>query len=167
MLSPYDYWQFWRNTPDNDVVKFLKMYTDLPLAKIAELEKLKDRELNEAKIILANEATKMCHGIEASESAMRTAYSTFTASQFGDDTPEFEIDKKNLSDGIQIFKLFHITGLCESASAAKRLIQGGGAKINNETVVSDTESVNIKHLKEGVIKLSAGRKKHLIVKCKG
>lgn len=168
MLSPYDYWQFWRNTVDADVVRFLKIFTELPLSEIQKLAALKDQEINEAKIILANEATKLCHGSQSSISAMQTAAQTFgNAAEIKDtesDLAIFNITKEQLQHGIPIFKLFSMSGLCESANEAKRLIKGNGAKLNNVTITSENKIISTADISNGQIMLSAGKKKHIVVK---
>ncbi|MDF3047367.1 MAG: tyrosyl-tRNA synthetase [Candidatus Midichloriaceae bacterium] len=164
MLSPYDYWQFWRNTEDEDVVRFLKLFTELSLDEINRLSQLQGKEINDAKIILANEATKLCHGLDAAKEAHATAIKTFTEGGAGGDLPIFYIDPNQLHQGVEAFKLFHLSGLCESLSAARRLIKGKGAKVNNVTVENDLDIISSNHLENGAIKLSSGQKKHLLVK---
>jgi tyrosyl-tRNA synthetase len=166
MLSPYDYWQFWRNTEDGDVRRFLRLFTELPLDEISRLEKLDGKDINEAKIILANEATKLCHGETAAKEAHETALKTFMEGGAGDDLPVFYIDPSELNQGIQAFKLFQMSGLCESLSAARRLIHGRGARVNNLVITNEQDLINAAHLSDGHIKLSSGQKKHLLVKVK-
>ncbi len=165
MLSPYDYYQFWRNTEDADVGKFLKLFTLLPMDEIARLEKLKDREINDAKKILAFEATKLCHGEAAAKDAEKTAQNVFEQGGVGDDLPAIEVPRTRLQAGINILDIFVETGLSASKGEARRLIQGGGAKINDNKVESDTQVINEKDLgSEVFIKISAGKKKHALVK---
>lgn len=164
MLSAYDYWQFWRNTEDDDVIRFLKLFTDVSLEEITRLSKLQGKELNDVKILLANEATTLCHSREAAMNAEETARNTFEQGAAGADLPTFTLSKAELSEGIPAYKLFHQVGLCDSFGAAKRLIQGKGAKINNQAIESEQMVVTDSHLEDGQIKLSAGQKKHLIVK---
>ncbi len=166
MLSPYDYWQFWRNTEDGDVERFLKLFTELPLSEIERLSKLEGRAINDAKVVLANEATKLCHGEEAAREAHATALKTFAEGGAGDDLPVFYINASELESGIPTFKLFQMSGLCDSLSAARRLIQGKGARVNNQPVVDEQNVINSTHLLNGHIKLSSGQKKHLLVKLK-
>lgn len=166
-LSAYDYWQFWRNTEDKDVTRFLKLFTELPLPEIEKLALLEGTEINEAKIILANEATAICHGREAAHAAYETAKQTFTQGGYGEDLPVLELGASALSEGIVLYKLYMQMGLAESGGAARRLIAGGGAKVNDEKCMDADMIVTSKHLDDkGMIKLSAGKKKHGIVKVK-
>lgn len=165
MCSPYDYWQFWRNTEDGDVERFLKLFTDLPLSEIEMLSKLEGQAINEAKIVLANVATTMCHGRVAADEAHKTAIETFERGSAGADLPVYEVSTAELAEGIPAFKLFSMCGLCESGSAARRLIAGKGAKLNNETVPNEMHLITQSDItSEGYIKLSAGQKKHMLVK---
>ncbi|MBA8666306.1 tyrosine--tRNA ligase [Holosporaceae bacterium 'Namur'] len=166
MLSPYDYWQFWRNTEDADVEKFLKMFTELPLSEIKKLAALQDKEINEAKIILANEATKLCHGEAAALSAYETAKKTFEQGAVGENLPICYVDLAEFNGGIQAFRLFNLSGLAATGAEAKRLIQGSGARINNELINDEHRLITDKFLVNGEMKLSAGKKKHAIIKVK-
>ncbi|MFI5017377.1 MAG: tyrosine--tRNA ligase, partial [Dongiales bacterium] len=164
-LSPYDYWQFWRDTADADVGRFLRMFTDLPLEEIARLEKLAGAEINAAKITLATEATKMAHGEAAAEAAAETARRTFGEGSAGDDLPSIEVASADLARGIQAIDLLHRTGLAASKSEARRLIKGGGARINGEAIADDAAVLTSADVtREGYIKLSAGKKKHALVR---
>jgi tyrosyl-tRNA synthetase len=164
-LSPYEYWQFWRNTEDADVGRFLRLFTELPLAEIAKLEKLRDAEINEAKKVLATEATALCHGREAAEAAAETARDVFEAGAAGSELPEVALPRDALERGIAAFELFARAGLAASNSEARRLIKGSGARINDVVVKSETQSVTLADLDpQGLIKLSAGRKRHAIVR---
>jgi len=164
-LSPYEYWQFWRNTEDADVGRFLRLFTELPLAEIAKLEGLRDAEINEAKKVLATEATALCHGREAAEAAAETARDVFEAGAAGSELPEFALPRDALERGIAAFELFARAGLAGSNSEARRLIKGSGARINDVVVKSETQSVTLADLDpQGLIKLSAGRKRHAIVR---
>jgi len=165
MLSPYDYWQFWRNTSDADVGRFLRLFTELPIAEIEKLEKLQDAEINEAKKILATEAAALCHGREAAEAAKATAEKTFEEGKLGEALPVIEIEKAELEKGIPAFALLHNSGLAASAGEAKRLIRGKGAKLNDVTIENESTLVTMKDLNpDSLIKLSAGKKKHVIAK---
>ncbi len=165
MLSPYDYWQFWRNTEDADVGRFLLMFTNLPKDEVNRLAALKDREVNDAKVILANEATKMCHGEDAAFNAMETAKKTFAEGGAGGDLPIINIPAAEINAGIPAFKLFVMSGLCESGGAARRLIQGKGAKLNNKTVESESQNISSADFDDkGELKLSFGQKKHVIIR---
>jgi tyrosyl-tRNA synthetase len=164
-LSPYDYWQYWRDTADADVGRFLRMFTDLPLAEIQRLEKLEGAEINAAKIVLATEATKMAHGEAAAAAATETARRTFGEGGAGDELPSIEVASADLARGIQAVELLHRTGLAASKSEARRLIKGDGARVNGETIVDETAVLTLAHVtREGYIKLSAGRKKHALVR---
>lgn len=164
-LSPYDYWQFWRNTDDADVVKFLKLFTDLPLDEIEKLGALSGAEINEAKKVLANEATTLAHGEAAATSAEKTAQQTFEQEGIGEELPVVEISRDVLENGLAAFNLFSMTGLAASNGEAKRLIKGGGARVNDAKVTDESESLTLANVTEdGVIKLSAGKKRHALVK---
>jgi tyrosyl-tRNA synthetase len=164
-LSAYDYWQFWRNTEDADVGRFLRIFTELPLAEIAKLERLRDAEINEAKKVLATEATALCHGSEAAEAAAETAREVFEAGGAGDALPEVALPRDALARGVPAFELFARAGLAASNSEARRLIKGGGARVNDAVVKSETQPISLADLDaQGLIKLSAGRKRHALVR---
>ncbi len=166
-LSPYDYWQYWRNTEDADVGRFLKLFTTLPMDEIAKLEALEGAEINEAKKVLAFEATKLCHGEQAAQDAQETAAKTFEQGSVGDDLPSIEIDSARLSGGISVLDLFVETGLTDSKGEIKRLIKGGGARINDNKIDDQDFNASDADLTgEGYIKLSAGKKKHALVRIK-
>lgn len=165
MLSPYDYWQFWRNTEDADVGRFLRFFTDLPMDEIAKLEALRGAEINEAKKILANAATTLLHGEQAARDAAETAQKTFEQGTVGDDLPEFTVSQAELAEGIPAFKLWHMAGLEESGGRARKLIQGGGARLNDVKVESEMQLITADAINaEGYAKLSAGKKKHAILR---
>lgn len=166
MLSAYDYWQFWRNTDDQDVKRFLLLFTELPSDEINRLSALQGKEINDAKVILANAATTLCHGEEAATLAHQTAIRTFTEGQSGDELPTFTISEESLQDGMMVFKLLAEIGAVESGGAARRLIQGGGLKINNQTVADEKELITASTLEENGVKISLGKKKHIILKLK-
>ncbi len=164
-LSPYDFWQYWRNTEDADVGRFLRLFTELPLAEIARLEKLAGSEINEAKKILANEVTALCHGAAAAAQAAETARQTFEEGALASDLPTVQIPRARLQDGVAAFELFADAGLAASKGEARRLIKGGGARVNDVTVTSDTQPVTISDAgSDGILKLSAGRKRHVLVR---
>ncbi len=167
MLSPYDYYQYWRNTEDGDVGRFLKLFTTLPLEDIAKLESLQGQEINEAKKILAFEATKMCHGEQAAQEAADTAQKVFEQGTVGDDLPSIEIPKADLEKGMAFIDLFLATGLADSKGEVKRLIKGGGAKCNDNSVGDEALILSTGDLTaDGYIKLSSGKKRHALVKVK-
>jgi tyrosyl-tRNA synthetase len=164
-LPVFDYWQFWRNTEDADVGRFLRLFTDLPLPEIARLETLEGSEINEAKKILATEATSLCHGRAAAEAAAETARKVFVEGGIGEDLAIVEIERDALADGIPAFEAFVRAGLAASNGEARRLIKGGGARINDEAVAQETRAVSLIDLNlDGFIKLSAGRKRHALLK---
>lgn len=164
-LSAYDYWQFWRNTEDGDVGRFLRLFTELPLDEIARLEALEGAELNDAKKILANAATELCHGAEAAQRAAETASLTFERGALAEDLPTITVPHGELESGIAVYVLLRESGLCQSNGEARRLIKGGGARVNDVAVREELATVSQADLAgEGVIKLSAGRKRHALVK---
>jgi tyrosyl-tRNA synthetase len=164
-LSPYDYWQFWRNTEDADVGRFLRLYTELPLAEIERLERLEDAEINEAKKVLATEATALAHGRKAAETAAETAREVFEAGSAGAALPQIAVPRDALERGVPAFELFARAGLASSNSEARRLIKGGGARINDKMVSGETIPVTLADLdSQGHVKLSAGRKRHALVR---
>ncbi|CAI3934623.1 tyrosine--tRNA ligase [Commensalibacter papalotli (ex Botero et al. 2024)] len=161
----FDFWQFWRNTEDADVGKFLKLFTDLPVKECERLAALPGAEINEAKKILATEVTTICHSKEAAEQAQKAAQETFEQGklvQVG--LPEVTLSNQELKDGIPVFKIFASSGLVASNAEARRLIRGGGAKINDEKIDDEGLMITTDHLKNDVIKLSSGRKNHILVK---
>ena len=164
-LSAYDYWQFWRNTEDADVGRFLRLFTELPLTEIARLERLADSEINEAKKVLANEATALAHGRAAADAAAETARTVFEAGGAGDALPQFSVPREALEAGVAAFELFVRAGLAASNGEARRLIKGGGARLNDAVVRTEMQPVSLADLDEhGQIKLSAGRKRHALVR---
>ncbi len=163
-LSAYDYWQFWRNVEDADIGRFLRLFTDLPLDEIRRLEALRGQEVNDAKKSLANAATTMRHGAAAARDAAATARRTFEEGGHGEALPEIGVDGNVLAAGVAAFRLFRMAGLCESNGAARRLIRGGGARVNGRVVESEEQSIGAPDLAEGAIKLSAGRKRHALIR---
>jgi tyrosyl-tRNA synthetase len=164
-LTPYEYWQYWRNTEDDDVGRFLKLFTELPLSEIARLEALRDSEINEAKKILATETTALCHGRAAAEAAAKTAESVFSDGGSGDALPQIAVERDALARGLPAFELFVRAGLAASNGEARRLIKGGGARLNDAVIASETQHVSLGDLNAaGQAKLSAGRKRHVLVR---
>ena len=164
MLSPYDYYQYWRNTEDADVGRMFKIYTELPMDEIARLEALRGSEINEAKKILAFEITRMCHGEKAALDAAETARKTFEEGAAAEGLPTITLPRAQLSEGIAAYMLFKDAGLAASGGEARRLIAGGGARINDAKVENDQRIVTLDDVNgEGSIKLSAGTKKHALV----
>lgn len=167
MLSAYDYWQYWRNVEDADVEKLLLRFTTLPLDEIARLAKLGGAEVNEAKKILAFEATKLCHGEKAALEAAETARKTFEQGSVGADLPAIEIDAARLDQGVPFVDLLVESGLAASKGEARRLIEGGGARANDQPVGNIAHTSTTADLTaDGYIKLSAGKKKHALVRLK-
>ncbi|MBS0564227.1 MAG: tyrosine--tRNA ligase [Proteobacteria bacterium] len=162
MLSPYEFWQFWRNTTDADVGRFLKLYTDLPVAECDRLGALAGSEINQAKIVLANEVTALLHGAEASAAAEATAREVFEKGGVGDDLPTLKVTAAEAAEGLGIVQLFVRAGLAASGKDAKRLIQEGGARLNDEPVTDAGLRLGASHLAEPV-KLTAGKKRHALV----
>jgi tyrosyl-tRNA synthetase len=158
MLSPYDYYQFWRNVDDADVSTLLRRFTILPMDEIRKLEALKGQDINEAKKILAFEATKLCHGEAAANDAQATAQKVFEQGGVGDDLPQFPG-----TPGTSFVDLFVQSGLAPSKGEARRLIEGGGAKKNDQKIETVTEVSAASDFSEGFIKLSAGKKKHALI----
>jgi tyrosyl-tRNA synthetase len=164
-LSPYDYWQFWRNTEDADVGRFLRLFTELPLAEIARLERLEGGEINDAKKVLATEATALAHGRVAAEAAAETARAVFEEGGAGDDLPQTAVPHAALEHGIGVVELFARAGLAASNGEARRLIRGGGARLNDTVIADERQVVTLVDLGgEGTLKLSAGRKRHALIR---
>ncbi len=163
-LSPYDYWQFWRNTEDADVGRFLKLFTDLPLDEIARLEALPGARINDAKKVLADEATRMAHGEDAARSARDAAEKAFEQGVTSADLPTFEVPAADLKAGIVLANLFADAGLAASRGEARRLAQGGGVKVNDKAEPDANRVVTDADLIDGVVKLAAGKKKIVLVK---
>jgi tyrosyl-tRNA synthetase len=159
-LSPYDYWQFWRNTEDADVGKFLKLFTDLKLDEIARLEALEGAGINQAKIVLATEATALAHGRAAAEEAAETARKTFEEGAAAEGLPSIEVPGAELAAGIPAFALFVRANLAASNGEARRLIRGGGARLNDVVIADEAQLIS----GDAVIKLSAGKKHHVLVR---
>ena len=160
-LSPYDYWQFWRNIDDRDVVKFIKIFTDINLN---EIEKIKNNNINELKILLANHATTMLHGEVEAKKSEETAKKTFTDNSLGDNLPSFSINDKHLKDKITLVDLIIISRLEDSKSEIKRLIKGNGIRLNNQVIVDEKLIITKDLFEDDLIKLSLGKKRHIKVK---
>jgi len=163
LVSSYQFWQFWRNTSDADVGRFLKLYTELPLSECKKLQSLRGAEINEAKIILANEVTKLLHGEEASLTAQKTSIDVFERGGSGDQLPTLEVTLEEASSGISVVQLIVRTGLASSGKEAKRLISESGAKMNDKIISNHAIVITHEDLLED-IKLSAGKKRHALVK---
>ncbi|MGV1014209.1 MAG: tyrosine--tRNA ligase, partial [Methyloceanibacter sp.] len=165
MLSPYDYWQFWRNTEDADVERFLKLFTELPLDEIARLAKLEGAELNEAKKILATEATALVHGRDAADRAAETAHTTFEQGEISASLPTIEVSRADLDKGLGVLNASLLAGFVQSTGEARRQVKGGGLKVNDEPVTDERRTLTSGDLtSEGVIKLSLGKKRHVLLR---
>ena len=164
MLAPYDYWQYWRNTEDADVGRFLRLFTDLGIPEIKRLEALKGVELNEAKKVLADAACELCHGAAAAQAAAETARKTFEDGIIANDLPTVEVPRADLDAGIPAYELLKRAGLAASNAEARRLIKGGGGRLNGQVITSETQAVGAADIYSGVIKLSAGKKRHALIK---
>ncbi len=166
-LTPFDYWQFWRNTEDADVGRFLRLFTDVSLDEIVRLERLHGSEVNEAKKILATEATALCHGREAAAAAAATARQTFEQGGAAEDLPGIIVPDAEFLEGIPAFALFVRAGLAASNGEARRLIRGGGARLNDAPIAEEAQPITRADLRDGALKLSAGRKQHRLVRAGG
>lgn len=160
--SPYEFWQFWRNTTDSDVGRFLKLYTEMPLEECNRLDALEGSDVNDAKIILANEVTGLLHGAEAAAKAQATAHEVFEKGGFGDDLPKVMLSAEDVGDGISVAQLIVKAGLVKSGKEAKRLIAENGARLNDTPISEAGQIIEVDVLKN-TIKLSAGKKRHAIV----
>jgi tyrosyl-tRNA synthetase len=165
MFSPYDYWQYWRNSEDSDVERFLKLFTELPLKEIGKLAKLKDAELNEAKKILATEATALVHGRDAADRAAETARATFEAGLIVASLPTVEVPRAELEKGLGVLNASLLAGLVQSTGEARRQVKGGGLKVNDKAISDEKRLLTPSDLTaDGVIKLSLGKKRHTLIR---
>jgi len=164
MLSPYDYWQFWRNTDDKDVINFFKLFTDLDLNQINNLEN-NNQDINKLKILLANETTTMLHGVKAAKDSELTAQKTFGDKSIGKKLPTIIIKKNEITNGVSIFDLVLQTKLASSKNEIRRMIKNNGLKINNEVITDETKIINQDSFnQDNIMKVSHGKKQHVIVK---
>ncbi|AKR48096.1 MULTISPECIES: tyrosine--tRNA ligase [Acetobacter] len=164
-LPVFDYWQFWRNTEDADVGRFLRLFTELPLEECARLEALQGAEINEAKKVLATEATALCHGRNAALAAAEAARQTFEEGRVAAaDLPVHEVAEADMAAGIPVFRLFAEAGLVKTNGEARRLVRGGGARLNNDVIQDENKLITQQDMVDGAIKLSAGKKHHVLVK---
>jgi tyrosyl-tRNA synthetase len=164
-LSAYDYWQYWRNTEDADVARFLKLFTTLPMAEVNRLAALGGAEINEAKKVLATEATALIHGRANAETAAETARKTFEEGTLASDLPTVSVPASDLSSGLGVLSAFVTAGLVKSNGEARRQIQGGGLKVNDTVVTDEKAQITAGDLTaNGVVKLSLGKKKHVLLK---
>ena len=158
LLSPYDYWQFWRNIDDRDVVKFLKMFTDIDLNEINNLE---EKNINELKILLANKATAMLHGEDAAQNSEQAAKEAFSGNSLGSNLPSVKIETKQLENNINIIDLIILSKAENSKSEIRRLIKGKAIKINDAVVSDEKFIINNELFSENYLKLSIGKKRHI------
>jgi tyrosyl-tRNA synthetase len=165
MVSPYDYWQFWRNSEDADVERFLKLFTELPLKEIAKLAALRGAELNEAKKVLATEATALVHGRDAADRAAETARATFEQGEIAVSLPTIEVSRAELEKGWGVLTASAHAGFVASTGEARRQIKSGGIKVNDVAVTDEKRKLTLADLTpEGVIKLSLGKKRHALIR---
>ena len=164
MLSAWDYWQYWRNTEDADVGRFLKLFTELPLDEIRRLEALQGAEINDAKKILANEATAMAHGRAAADQAMETARKTFEEGGVSTDLPTIEIPRAEFNAGVGVLTAFVRAGLVATTGEARRQVKSGGLRVNDAAVSDERATLGERDLRDGAAKLSLGKKRHVLVR---
>ncbi|WP_215747712.1 tyrosine--tRNA ligase [Gluconobacter sp. P1C6_b] len=163
-LPVFEYWQFWRNTEDADVGRFLKFFTDLPVEECERLGALEGSEINEAKKILATEATAICHGRAAAEEAAETARRVFEQGSTQAALPEIDLPANLIAEGLPAFRVFQEAGLASSGGEARRLIRGGGGRVNDVVVSDENQTFTLNDLREGVLKVSSGKKKHILLR---
>ena len=163
-VSPYDYWQFWRNTDDADVGRFLRLFTDLPVEEITRLDSLSGADRNMAKKVLAFEATRLAHGEAKAIASAETARKVFEEGRLGEALPAFDVTAAALTAGVGLLDALRQVGLVQSNGEARRLIRGGGARVNDTVVADENRRLIPEDLKKGIIKLSAGRKQHVILR---
>ena len=161
-LSPFQFWQFWRNAEDGDVERFLALFTELPMDEVRRLGALEGADINEAKIILANEATTLCHGADAAAEAMRTAQQTFADGGAGDGLPQIELTAAE-ADGLGMVTALVRVGFAKSNGEARRLIRGGGARLNDVSVSDEDQVLQPADFDDGRAKISAGKKRHALI----
>jgi tyrosyl-tRNA synthetase len=158
LLSPYDYWQFWRNIDDRDVIKFLKMFTDL---KIEEIDNVKNKNINELKIKLANETTSMLHGKKAALNSQQAAKEAFSGNLLGSNLPSIKVKAKDVDKGLTIIDLIVLSKLESSKSEIRRLIKGNAIKLNDKIITEEKLTINKETFNNNYLKLSIGKKRHL------
>ena len=163
LLTSYDYWQFWRNTDDRDVKRFLNFFTEIEPKEVENIFK-KEKNINNLKILLANEATKILHGKDASKKAEQTAKDTFESGGFGDDLPEIKIDLVKIKKGISLLDIISENKILHSKSEARRVIANKGFKIDDVVVTDEKKTLQLKDFKKDILKLSYGKKKHYLIK---
>ena len=166
MFSPWDFYQYFRNTDDLDVIKYLKLFTELPLGEIETLSKLQGKDINEAKKILAFEITKLCHGLAEAEKCQNTAINTFEKGNVDDNLPTFFVEEEELNAGLPLINFLVTLGFTKSNGEGRKLIQNSGIKINDTTVSEVSHMLTKNDISKEIIKISMGKKKHVLVKVK-
>ena len=161
-LSSFDFWQFWRNTEDSDVARFLGLFTELPMDKVRKLGALKGVEINHAKIILADEATRLCHGIEAAKKAKATAQITFGDKGMSDGLHQVTISSADVAS-LSVISALNMVGFAKSNGEARRLIRGGGAKLNDNAITDEDAMISLADFQDGKVKMSAGKKRRALI----
>ena len=161
-LSPFDFWQFWRNTEDADVERFLGLFTELPMDEVRRLGALRGAEINDAKIILANHATSLCHGEAAAHTAEATAQTTFGDKGMSDGLPQVEIGQDD-ANGLSMIAALTLVGFAKSNGEARRLIRGGGARLNDQAIADEDAGLKLADFVDGKAKISAGKKRHALI----
>jgi tyrosyl-tRNA synthetase len=161
-LSSFDFWQFWRNTEDSDVARFLGLFTELPMDEVRKLSVLKGAEINQAKIILADETTRLCHGFDAAKKAKATAQTTFADKGMSDGLHQVTINSVDAASLSGIAAL-NMVGFAKSNGEARRLIRGGGAKLNDNAITDEDAMISITDFQDGKLKISAGKKRHALI----
>ena len=161
-LSPFDFWQFWRNTEDADVERFLGLFTELPMDEVRRLGALRGAEINDAKIILANHATSLCHGEAAAHTAEATAQTTFGDKGMSDGLPQVEIGQDD-ANGLSMIAALNLVGFAKSNGEARRLIRGGGARLNDQAIADEEAGLKLADFVDGKAKISAGKKRHALI----
>ena len=162
-LSPYEFWQFWRNTEDSDVGRFMRLFTELPLDEIARLDALQGAEANVAKKVLADEVTRLCHGADAAGEASETSRRMFEEGETADGLPTVRVSGAALQDGMPLPDALVMSRLAKSKSEARRLVLGGGVRVNSRAVLDETRQLGYADMRDGVIRLSVGRKRHVLL----
>ena len=161
-LSSFDFWQFWRNTEDTDVARFLGLFTELPMDEVRKLGALEGAEINQAKIILADEATQLCHGIDVAEKAKATAQTTFSHKGMSDGLYQVTINSTHAAS-LSVIAALNLVGFAKSNGEARRLIRGGGAKVNDNAITDEDAVISIADFQDGKLKMSAGKKRHALI----
>ena len=162
-FSPFEFWQYWRNIEDADIGRFLKLFTELPLQEIARLDALEGAEINDAKIILANQVTALCHGKQAADQAAQTAKKIFTEGATDENMPRYDVGRDAIESGLKLYQLLKGAGLSPSNSEARRLIKGGGVRVNGLQILDDNANVSFDFFHDGQFKLSCGKKKYILI----